>query len=69
MDKKEKIANLTIELEKLKEKYQHILTEYSATKEGSAYGVEYYEIQIKVLDTMMQEIRMEILNLRKIAEN
>lgn len=69
MDKKEKIANLTEELDKLKEKYRHMLTEFSGTKEGSAYGVEYYDIQIKVLDRMMQEISMEISNLRKMSEN
>lgn len=69
MDKKEKIIKLTEELEKLKEKYQHMLTEYSATREGSAYGVEYYEIQLRVLTTMIQEVKTEISNLRKIPDN
>lgn len=69
MDKKEKIANLTKELDKLQEKHQHMMTEYSSTREGSAYGVEYYEIQLKVLTTMMYEIKLEISNLKKCPDN
>ncbi len=68
MDKKEKIIKLNEQLEKLNKQYQHMLTEYSSTREGSAYGVEYYEIQIKVLTTMINEIKIEILSLKKTTD-
>lgn len=68
MDKKEKITKLNEQLEKLNKQYQHMLTEYSATREGSAYGVEYYDIQLKVLTTMIDEVKMEIVNLRKTSD-
>lgn len=69
MDKKEKITKLTKDLGELKKKHQHMLTEYSDTKAGSAYGVEYYDIQVKVLETMMLELQTEISSLRKIVDN
>jgi len=40
----QKIDQLTAELKKYQEKLKHMTSEFAATKEGSAYGCEYYEI-------------------------
>ena len=40
-------------------------TEYSATKEGSAYGVEYYEIQCRVYQSMISDLQSEIDKLKR----
>ncbi|MFA5749772.1 MAG: hypothetical protein WC895_00930 [Candidatus Shapirobacteria bacterium] len=69
MDKKEKIIKLNKQLEKLNKQYQHILKEFSATREGSSYGVEYYDIQLRVLTTMIEETKLEIVKLKKTTDN
>ena len=39
--------------------------EFAATKAGSAYGVEYYDIQCRVLQSMIEGIEREIFELKK----
>ena len=39
--------------------------EFAATKLGSAYGVEYYEIQCKVYLDMISNIKSEIWQLKQ----
>jgi len=65
MDKEEKIKKLKKELKKLEGKLIHLQKEFTATKSGSAYGVEYYDIQIKVYETMVLETKGEILRLKE----
>ncbi|MFZ2152973.1 MAG: hypothetical protein WAV41_02845 [Microgenomates group bacterium] len=60
----EKIKKLEEELVKLEEKSAHMASEYAETKAGSAYGVEYYEIQVKVYQSMIASIKKEILDLK-----
>ncbi len=64
MDKKEKLLTLEKELEIANKRYLHMLKEYSETKSGSAYGVEYYDIQLKVLESMVYDIKREIAILK-----
>jgi len=61
---KQKMAELEEELGKLKEKLKHMSTEYAQTREGSAYGVEYYEIQCRVLESMIGGVKEEIERLK-----
>jgi len=61
----DKIEKLEVELKNLEEKIQHMVIQYSETKSGSAYGVEYYEIQVKVYQEMIRNIKKEILELKK----
>ncbi|MFA4827141.1 MAG: hypothetical protein WC596_02720 [Candidatus Shapirobacteria bacterium] len=65
MDQKQKIDQLQDQLKKLKERLQHMATEYSATKEGSSYGVEYYEIQCRVYQSMISDLQSEIDKLKR----
>ena len=37
-----------------------MVTEHAETKSGSAYGVEYYEIQVKVYQAMIADVKKEI---------
>lgn len=60
-----KLQSLESELKKYQEKLKHMTTEYSDTREGSAYGCEYYEIQCRVLQSMVIEIQQEILKTKK----
>lgn len=62
---KDKIKKLEKELKKLEERMQHMVIQYSETRAGSAYGVEYYEIQVKVYQEMISNIKKEILELKK----
>lgn len=64
----EKIEQLEKELEKYKADYQKMLQQYSETRAGSCYGVEYFEIQLKVLNTMIWETSQEIVKIKKSAE-
>jgi prefoldin subunit 5 len=64
MDDLEKIEKLEKELEKYEEKLAHMSAEYAATRAGSAYGVEYYEIQCRVYQSMIEEIKEEIDKLK-----
>jgi len=61
----EKIKQLEAELAKYKEKYNHMAEEFAATKSGSAYGVEYYDVQCKVYLDMIAGIEKEIVELKK----
>jgi hypothetical protein len=61
----DKIQHLESELIKYKEKLVHMSSEFAATKAGSAYGVEYYEIQCRVLQSMINSIQMELFELKK----
>ena len=61
----QKIKDLEIELDKYKEKFKHMSKEYSQTREGSMYGCEYYEVQCRVLQTMIADIAKEINRLKK----
>ena len=61
----EKIKKLEEELEKYQKQYQHMSEEFAATKAGSAYGVEYFDIQTRVLQTMIAEIKTEITKLKR----
>lgn len=61
----EKLEELETELKKLEGKLEHMAGEYAATKAGSAYGVEYYEIQVKVYQEMIREVKDEIEVLNK----
>ena len=60
-----KLDELEIELRKNKERLRHMTVEYAATRGGSAYGVEYYDIQCRVLQSMIAEIEAEMVNLKK----
>ena len=59
----EKLEKLEAELKKWEARLKHMATEFAATKAGSAYGVEYYEIQVKVYQEMIEEIKEEIQKL------
>lgn len=61
----EKLKRLEDEQKKLEEKMKHMSAEYAQTRAGSAYGVEYYEIQVKVYQAMIADIRTEIVSLKK----
>ncbi|KKR68353.1 MAG: hypothetical protein UU09_C0011G0030 [Microgenomates group bacterium GW2011_GWA2_40_6] len=61
----DKIVYLKNELKKYQKKLVHMAKEYAMTKEGSAYGVEYYDIQCRVLQSMVEGIEGEILELKK----
>jgi len=62
---KDKISYLKNELKKYQKKLTHMAKEYSITREGSAYGVEYYDIQCRVLQSMVEGIEKEILELKR----
>jgi hypothetical protein len=61
----DKISYLKNELKKYQKKLVHMAKEYAMTKEGSAYGVEYYDIQCRVLQSMVEGIEKEILELKR----
>jgi len=61
----EKLEELEAELKKLEARLKHMAGEYAATKEGSAYGVEYYEIQVKVYQEMIRGVKKEIEEFHK----
>ena len=60
-----KIDELELELKKNKDRLKHMSFEYSQTREGSAYGCEYYEVQCRVLQSMIDNIQKEIIRLKK----
>jgi len=60
-----KINELELELKKNQERLKHMTIEYSQTREGSAYGCEYYEVQCRVLRSMIEDISKEIIRLKK----
>lgn len=68
-ESKDKLKRLEDELEKLEVRMQHMVREYSETRAGSAYGVEYYEIQVKVYQEMISNIKKEILELKRNEKN
>lgn len=61
----EKLEKLEEELRDLEKRLAHMASEYAATKSGSAYGVEYFEIQVKVYQEMVEGVKKEILELKK----
>lgn len=61
----DKLAQLEAELEKYQKKYIHMSSEFAATRAGSAHGVEYYDIQCRVLQSMINGIKQEIFELKK----
>jgi len=60
-----KLERLEEELKKLDKQLVHMSTEYAQTRAGSAHGVEYYEIQVKVYQAMIVDVKQEILKLRR----
>jgi flagellar biosynthesis chaperone FliJ len=65
MKNEEKIDELKGELKKYADRLRHMSAEYAQTKEGSAYGVEYYEIQCRVYQAFIENIEKEIERLKK----
>jgi len=61
----DKLTYLESELKKYKKQLVHMSSEFAEPKAGSAYGVEYYEIQCRVLQSMIESIQLEILELKK----
>ena len=61
----DKLAHLESELKRNQERLIHMSGEFAATKAGSAYGVEYYDIQCRVLQSMIEGIEREIFELKK----
>jgi hypothetical protein len=57
----ERLEELEKELKKLEARLLHMAKEYAETRGGSAYGVEYYEIQVKVYQAMVEGVKKEIL--------
>jgi len=55
-----KVNKLEKEVKKYRSKLSHLEREYAETKSGSAYGVEYFDIQIKVYTKMISDIEEEI---------
>lgn len=62
---KNKLKELEKDLIKYTEKLQHMSTQYSQTREGSAYGCEYYDIQCRVLQSQIEAIQKEINKVKK----
>lgn len=60
-----KLQKLQEDLKDYQDKLKHMCSEFAATKEGSAYGCEYYEIQCRVLQSMIQDVQAEILKTKK----
>jgi hypothetical protein len=69
MTNEEKLINLEEELVKTEARLEHMAMEYSETRGGSAYGVEYYDIQVKVYQEMVANIKMAIDNLKEDMRN
>ena len=61
----DKLSSLNKDLAKYQKILSRLLKEWSATREGSAYGSEYLEIQIKVYQDMILQIRSAIAQLKK----
>lgn len=64
-----KLEELQAELVKLEERLGHMAKEYAETRGGSAYGVEYYEIQVKVYQAMIADVNKEIEKIKKDNRN
>lgn len=59
------LKELEEELQKYTERLKHMSTEYAQTREGSAYGCEYYDIQCRVLQSQIETIQKEINKVKK----
>ena len=59
------LKELEEELQKYTEQLKHMSTEYAQTREGSAYGCEYYDIQCRVLQSQIETIQKEINKVKK----
>jgi prefoldin subunit 5 len=62
---KNNLERLENELKKYKEKVSEMQKNWSETRGGSRYGDEYLELQIKVYQSMIDELNGEILRLKK----
>ena len=60
-----KINRLEIEVEKYKKKLLQMQKNWSVTKEGSRYGDEYLEVQIKVYQSIINDLDREIRDLKR----
>jgi len=69
MTNEEKLKELEQDLVKTEARLEHMAMEYSETRGGSAYGVEYYEIQVKVYQEMVANIKKEIFKLKGQTKN
>lgn len=61
----EEIKKLENELSKYEEKQSDMIKQYTETRAGSAYGVEYFEIQVKVYQSMIADIKKELSELKR----
>lgn len=61
----DKLSSLNKDLAKYQKILSRLLKEWSATRAGSAYGSEYLEIQIKVYQDMILQIKSAIAQLKK----
>ncbi|MBU1130160.1 hypothetical protein KKE45_02455 [Patescibacteria group bacterium] len=62
---KDKLQRLKKELKKYQSKLTQMQKDWAKSKVGSRYGDEYLETQIKVYNSMIQQIQQEILNLKQ----
>ncbi len=65
VEKGEKIKKLEGDLKRAEAGLRHMAEEYAATRGGSAYGVEYYDVQTKVYQRMVEDIKEEIVRLKQ----
>ena len=61
----DRLSSLKTELRKYQKKMVQIQHDWSASKEGSRYGDEYLETQIKVYRDMILQVKTEIAKLKK----
>ena len=63
-----KTEKLEAELAKYQVRMDEMVKNWSATKGGSRYGDEYLETQIKVYQSMIAEIKMELYKLKRASD-
>ncbi|MFA6518359.1 MAG: hypothetical protein WCV93_01755 [Candidatus Shapirobacteria bacterium] len=56
----QKRKRLEEELEKYKDKLNQLQKDWASSKEGSRYGNEYLETQVKVYKAMIEEVEREL---------
>lgn len=61
MDKKQRLLE---ELERLQKKLSQLKQDWSETKGGSRYGDEYGEVQIKVYENMIGQVKEELKKMK-----
>jgi DNA-binding protein YbaB len=62
---KNKLERLEKELQKYRKKLSEMQKSWSETRAGSRYGDEYLELQIKVYQSMIDELGAEIYRIKK----